>query len=491
MPKKKAEKPIIDKKHLSCKKGDYCTAKAQYLADPQWQIRAREYRRRLSGAMRPLAAHDIQNIPKAKSLHVVRKYDGEFTYVVFDGKQIFSVNPGGTVRMGLPCYDEAEKALKKAKVESAVFATELYAMGDLKGRNAVQEIVGILRNPKSEADLKRVGMAVFDIVELNGKEIGAASAVFKELKKLFGKSKLAHIAEHVVADKPETIEERFAEWVIEQGAEGLVVRHDRLGYYKVKLRHNLDAAIIGYSEGTENRKAMLHDMLVAVMREDGTFHEIARVGGGFTEDDRRILFDELKRRVVPSEYVAVNNDYVAYEMIEPGPVIEMSFLDMIPENSKGDPVKRMVLEFDGERYNALSRMPLVSVISPQFVRIRDDKEANIEDVNIRQVTNLVNVRDVDKPARADDLKPSELIERQVYKKTMRGASMVRKLLLWKTNKEDTGEYPGYVVYGTDFSPNRVEPLQRDVKIASNEKTARQLFAEMAKRYFVGGWEKVA
>lgn len=491
MPKKKAEKPIIDKKHLSRKKGDYYTAKAQNLADPQWQIRAREYRRRLSGAMRPLAAHDIQNIPKAKSLYVVRKYDGEFTYVVFDGSNLFSVNPGGTVRIGLPGYEEARKALIKAKVKSAVLAAELYAMGDLKGRNSVQEIVGILRSPKSEADLKRVGMAIFDIVELNGKEIETAAGVFKELKKIFGKGKLAHMAEHVVADKPETIEERFAEWVLEQGAEGLVIRHDRLGYYKIKLRHNLDAAVIGYSEGSDNRKGMLHDLLVAVMREDGTYHEIARVGGGFTEEDRRVLFDELKRRVVPSEYVAVNNDYVAYEMIEPGPVVEMSFLDLIPENAKGDPVKRMVLEFDGERFNALSRMPLVSVISPQFVRVRDDKEANVEDVNIRQVTNLVRVPDVDKPARAGDLKSSELLEREVYKKTMRGASMVRKLLLWRTNKEETGEYPGYVVYGTDFSPNRVDPLQRDVKIASSEKTARQLFTQMAKRYFVGGWEKVA
>jgi hypothetical protein len=491
MPRKKTEKPLIDKKHLSCKKGDYCTAKAQNLADPQWQIRAREYRRRLSGAMRPLAAHDIQSIPKAKSLHVVRKYDGEFTYVVWNGETLFSVNPGGTVRIGLPCYQEAEKALKKAKVKSAVLAAELYAIGDLKGRNSVQEIVGILRNPKSEADLKRVGMAVFDIAELNGKEIETASAVFKELKKIFGKGKLAHAAEHTVADKAETIEERFAEWVIEQGAEGLIVRHDRLGYYKIKLRHNLDAAVIGYSEGTDNRKGMIHDLLVAVIRDDGTYHEIARVGGGFTEEDRREMFDELKRRTVPSEYVAVNNDYVAYEMIEPGPVVEISFLDMIPENSKGDPVKRMVLEFDGERYEALSRMPLVSVISPQFVRMRDDKEANVEDVNIRQVTNLVNVRDTEKPARAGDLKPSELLERQVYKKIMRGAPMVRKLLLWKTNKEETGDYPGYVVYATDFSPNRQDPLQRDVKIASSEAIARELFAFMAERYFVGGWEKVA
>ena len=98
---------------------------------------------------------------------------------------------------------------------------------------------------------------------------------------------------------------------------------------------------------------MLHDLLVAVIRDDGTFHELARVGGGFTEEDRRTIADELKRRIVPSDYVAVNNDYVAYEMINPGPVIEISCLDLIPERASGGPVNRMVLEWDGKRFNAL------------------------------------------------------------------------------------------------------------------------------------------
>lgn len=486
-----AAKANIDKKHLARKKGDYFTAKATHLADPAWQTKAREYRRKLSGAMRPLAAHDIQSIPKARSLYAVRKYDGEFTYVVFDGQSIFSVNPGGTVRVGLPCFAEAAKALKKAKVKSCVLAAELYALGDIGNRNAVREIVILLRSPKSEADLKRIGLAVFDIVEANGKPVETASAVFKDLDKWFAQGKLVHAAEHVVADKVETIEDAFTDWVIGGGAEGVVVRHDRLGYYKIKLRHNLDAAIIGFSEGTENRKGMLHDLLVAVMRDDGTFHETARVGGGFSDEDRKTIFQELRRRIVPSEYVAVNNDYVAYEMIEPGPVVEISFLDLIPESSKGDPVKRMVLDFDGKKYNALSRMPLASVISPQFVRIRDDKEANVEDVNIRQVANIVPVADTEKSARSKVLQPSKLLEREVYKKTMRGASMIRKLLLWKTNKEQSGEFPGYVVYVTDFSPNRQNPLERDIKISNSEKTARRLYTDMAEKYFVGGWEKVA
>ena len=481
----------FDRARFSEKKGDYLGGKAADLADPTLQQKAQEYRRRLSAAMKPLAAHDVYSIPKSRGYYAMRKYDGEFTYGVFDGTTLISVNPGGTVRVGLPCFEEAVKLLRKAKVGFCILAAELYAVGDVGNRNRVQEIVKVLRAPASEAALKKIGLAVFDIVEFEGKPVSAVADVFKLLTKWFGKGKLVHPAEHVVTDKLDTVMETFTDWVIGEASEGLVVRHDSLGWYKIKLRHNLDAAIIGYSEGRENRKGILHDLLVAVMRSDGTFHELARVGGGFSDEDRRIIFEEMRRRNVPSEYVAVNNDYVAYEMIAPGPVIEISCLDLIPESSKGDPVKRMVLDWDGKRYAALSRMPLASVISPQFVRMRDDKEANVEDVNIRQISNLVPIADVDAPARAADAVPSKLLERTVYTKTMRGAQMVRKLLLWKTNKEDRGEFPGYVVYLTDFSPNRQNPLERDIKISNTEAVARRLFSEMAEKNFVGGWEKVA
>jgi hypothetical protein len=150
----------------------------------------------------------------------------------------------------------------------------------------------------------------------------------------------------------------------------------------------------------------------------------------------------------------------------------------------------MVLDWDGKRYLPLSRMPLVSVISPQFVRTRDDKEANVEDVSIRQVSELAKVPDVEKAARGDSAPPSKLLERTVYTKVMRGNKMVRKLLLWKTNKEDTSEFPGYVIYLTDFSPNRQNPLERDIRISNTERRARELFTEMAEKNFVGGWEKV-
>lgn len=480
-----------DKTRFTKKLGDYLTGKAADLDDPSLHSRAQEYRRNLSGRMKPISGSDLSKLPKASGYYVTRKYDGEFALLLFDGEKLISVNPGGTVRVGLPCFKEAEKLLIKAKVQSCVLGAEIYLTGDTSNQNRVQGVVKILRSAATDTELNKLGLAIFDISQVEDDPVKTTKQVFALLKRWFGKGKLVHPAQFKVAEKVDGVMELFTDWVIGEGSEGLVVRHDQAGWFKLKLRHNLDAAIIGFSEGADDRKELLHDLLVAVMRDDGTFHEFARVGGGFTEEDRKTIADELRRRIVPSDYVAVNNDYVAYEMTTPGPVIEMSCLDLIPESGKGDPVNRMVLDWDGKRFSPLSRMPLVSVISPQFVRMRDDKEANVEDVNIRQVSGLVKISDVSKPAREKDALPSSILERTVYTKVMKGQKMVRKLLLWKTNKENSTEFPGFVVYFTDFSPNRQNPLERDIRISNSEAGARKQFSALAEKNFVGGWEKVS
>ena len=479
----------FDKKKFTCKFG-YCIGKATDLADPSLHVKAQDYKRRVSGAMRAISAEDAFRMPKARGYFVSRKYDGEMAMLFFDGERMISVNPGGTARIGLSAFDEATALLKKAKVGSCILGAEIYVKTDASKAHPVQQVVRVLRSPPSKEELDRLGVAVFDVIEFDDKPVAEAARSYDLLTKWFGKGTAVHTVEHHKADKIESIMEYFTEWVIGEGAEGVVVRHDQAGWYKIKLRHSLDVAIIGYSEGTDARKGMLHDLLVAVMRSDGTFHEFTRVGGGFTEDDRKTIAADLKKRIVPSDYVAVNNDYVAYEMIKPGPVIEITCLDMIAERARGGPVKRMVLDWDGKRYRALVRMPLVSVISPQFIRIRDDKEAVVDDVNISQVTDLVTVPEADRSAHEDDDPVSEVLERTVYTKTMKGNKMVRKLLLWKTNKTDRSDFPGYVVYLTDFSPNRQNPLERDIKISNNEKTARKFFEQLAAKNFISGWEKV-
>src|SRR5947209_3522341 len=116
----------IDQKKLSRKKGDYYVGEANDLADGSLHARAQEYKRQLSGKMRAVASQDIARVNTARGYTVTKKYDGELSIVYFDGSRLLSVNPGGTVRLGLPCYRECEKLLQAAKVRSCVLGGELY-----------------------------------------------------------------------------------------------------------------------------------------------------------------------------------------------------------------------------------------------------------------------------------------------------------------------------------------------------------------------------
>jgi hypothetical protein len=67
---------------------------------------------------------------------------------------------------------------------------------------------------------------------------------------------------------------------------------------------------------------------------------------------------------------------------------------------------------------------------------------------------------------------------------------VRKLLLWKTNKEsEGGAFPAYVAYFTDYSPNRQTPLEHDIRVSNSIGQIEGLLADMQTEYIVKGWAK--
>jgi hypothetical protein len=137
-------------------------------------------------------------------------------------------------------------------------------------------------------------------------------------------------------------------------------------------------------------------------------------------------------------------------------------------------------------------MPLVGMISPQFVRRREDKAFHAADIPLRQVTDLVDVDLADRDARQLDLPKSELIRREVCTKQLKGQTMVRKLLMWKTNKDDLGEeFPAYVIHYTDFSPNRKTPLERDIRVSSSREQIELLWSDLTGEAFSKGWAPVS
>jgi hypothetical protein len=260
--------------------------------------------------------------------------------------------------------------------------------------------------------------------------------------------------------------------------------------FKIKPRHTLDVAVVGFTESTDERQGMLHDLLTGVMRSDGSLHMLTRVGGGFSEDDRRALLADLKDMTADSEYVEVNVDHVAYQMVRPEWVIELSCLDLVSQTTRGSPVNRMVLNWNrpAEKYEIIRRLPLASVISPQFVRRREDKRVQPFDVRIDQVADLVDVPLVDRDAGQLALPPSEVLRREVFTKQLKGETMVRKFLMWKTNKEnDSEDFPAYVVHFTDFSPNRKEPLSREIRVSNSQDQIEQLWQGLKQDNIKQGW----
>jgi hypothetical protein len=281
----------------------------------------------------------------------------------------------------------------------------------------------------------------------------------------------------------------FDKWVEKGGAEGLVVRSDGGGPFKVKPRHSLDCVVIGFTEGLAERKELLHDVLVGLVRDDGSMHVLGRVGGGFGDEDRRAMLADLRELACESEYSEVNSDHVAYRMTRPEWVIEVSCLDLVAQTTRGQPIERMVLAWERETpmWKVARRLPLASVIGPSFVRRREDKHPTADHAGLAQVTKIVPVPEADRPS-GTALPKSEVLRREVATKVMKGQTMVRKLLLFRTNKDSvSSEYPAYVLHYTDYSPNRREPLERELRVSSSREQIEQLFDELAAEAFAKGW----
>ncbi|MDP7015878.1 MAG: hypothetical protein QGG36_08765 [Pirellulaceae bacterium] len=484
---------LVDPSRVEIKLGEFGVAPATALTDIGMHALVQDFRRQTGLRMYPLAKEDVRKKLPEASYHVSRKIDGEFTVAAYRDGQIVTVNPGGSVRTGMPWQQDAAELFEKAGYKEAMIAGELYVAVDEDRRPRVHDVTSTVRQPQSKDDLDRIRFAAFDIVRLDEKLVdGTFDERWAKLTKIFPKEGKAHIVQAQQVSDSQGVHDLFEKWVEGEGAEGVVVRSDLAGLFKVKPQHTLDLVVVGFTESVDDRQGMLHDLLTAVVRRDGAMHLLCKVGGGFDDEQRRNLLSDLKDLVVESDYTEVNSDHVAYQMVRPEMVIEITCLDLVSQTTRGGPVNRMVVRWnnDESKYEILRRMPLASVISPQFVRIREDKRPHPDDVRIDQVADLVEVAQFDIDAGSMTLPKSEILRREVYTKQLKGANMVRKLVMWKTNKEQESEdYSAFVIHYTDFSPNRKEPLQRDIRVSNSQEQIEAMWVALKEANIKKGWSE--
>lgn len=437
-----------------------------------------QYRTLVATRYQPCGHTQIRDLIRSNDLMVSRKYDGELWFALNDDAPILVAPNGRTVSGTHPILDSI-----KTLPRGAILAGELY-VPNKDGRERVGDVSKALANKGAGLCL-----AVFDFVT-DGETSFHDTPYVKRVEFVAEKVKptdAIHSVEIVKVPTPAELESKFNDEILSQGLEGLIVRSDDGRGFKVKAERSVDAVVIGFTEKEGAGNALeVRSLLLGLTQGE----EIILVGvaGNLSADvNKSELHSLLKNLVCQSDYRHAASTGQVYQMVKPEVVIEAKVIDIQVTDSKGLPMKQPVLEFDNGKYIVHKPTEAVTLINALAIRVRDDKQVDADGASWRQVEDVAPIINFD----AVDLPKSEIIRRQVWTKGSGDKVDVRKLVVWKTNKESVDPlFPAYVVHWTDYSKTRKSPLDREVKPAVSEKAALLIADQMVEENIKKGWAEI-
>ncbi len=426
------------------------------------------YKKKIASRFIPIEGANAQtDLPESDEYIYSEKIDGQLGIAVVNNGQVTIYNRSGAL-LDLPHITTAFP-----KDQEGIWAGELYLPLD-RSRNFM--VSSAIANDKTS-----LRFCVFDAVhELDKPNDDRVVIVQKSIPE----GEIVHPMKwHKTASRKELAQ--FYADAVESGKEGLVVINT-LGYtYKLKPMVELDVAVIGYSMKEDG--SGIRALLVGLHDGEGWI-VVASVGGGFTDETRAQWLQKLQPLECEADIVLVANNRLAYKWVQPSIVIQIKCIEIINEDGSGL-IKKDKLSYDGSQYQSIRKTNAVSLISPVFLGIREDKNANADDTGINQVTSRVEWTK-DTITDTEELQKSEVIFREVYIKESKTGTAIRKFVGLKTNKTLEQSFPSFVLYYTDFSAGRKDPLQTEIKIASSEDTLREMLANGIEENIKKGWEKV-
>lgn len=446
------------------------------------------YKHKEAGAYMLVEGAKLNEKISGEDFCVTRKMDGIMQLLFCRDGKVEAYSTNGTLQCMLPCINEFASLVEKSGIKNITVAAELYATIRNDGRERVCDVATAIADDKKHGCLH---LAPFDIIDIEGEPFVAEhyKQKFAKLNELFKGELVRPVDGKCVSSKAEVVNV-FNEWVTEQGSEGLVVHCELPFVYKVKPRHTIDAAIIGYTLGEDEHETVVRDILLAVMTEDGHLQQFAVTGNGFNDQLRHDLLQRLATMHTPSEYIETDSRNVAFQMVRPEIIVEVSVVDLVAENSRGEAKMNMLLCHNAEEgYHVVANTPGVAAHCLVFERIRDDKHACYEDIRLTQLTDLCPFSE-QRAICMSNLDSSEILLRRVFTKGSGEKLMVQKFMVIKTNKEQTGIYPAYVLHYTDFSISRKEQLKKDIRVSNSLEQIMQLAEDFVIDNVKKGWNEI-
>jgi hypothetical protein len=448
------------------------------LSDPALLARLLLYKRQVAKHYRVLEAAKMETALPKGTLWISPKLDGELWFLVRRNGDLALCAHNGRVLQGIPLLTALAARLKGAP--DLLVAGELVAPIS-EGRPRSHHLATALGD---EAHAKALAFHPFDLVDDGGQDALARPYAERlaRLQSLFGESGTIT----TVTGDAASAASHYREWVAAGKHEGLVVRSEQNLTFKIKPHFSIDAVVIAFGERLVGDARQLRELSVALVRDDGSFQVLGTVGTGFSEEDRIAWQQRLSAMEAPSSFRMANSEGTLSRFVRPELVVEVRCSDLLVSDGDDLAIRRMTLGWDAAAgWKPLGEHVTAVMLHPVFLRGRTDKRVDAGDCGLGQLASRVQFED-EIAAAPGTAGTATVCKREVWTKEMKGLLGVRKYVLIQTNKQDR-DYPPLVLFCTDFSPGRAEPLQTSLRSAADRAAADAQIAAWIEENIKKGW----
>lgn len=436
------------------------------------------YRQVVAQRYTPCPPSDLRRLLAAPPFHVSRKIDGELWFLGASDDGAVLVAGNGRVGTG------QVPVLSVSLPAGCVLAGELY-VPNADGRERVGDVRNAIAN-----DPDQLAFAAFDVLrhdDITWRETtyGDRLATLKTLVPTEGP---VHAVPVTTVESEVDVVGLFTDIVESTGAEGIIVRCSDGRALKVKPEVTLDLAILGYTTRSGPQGPEVRSVQLGVAAGEDLWVPLGTAGNMADGVDRRELLALLEALKTDSTYRRAASTGQLYEMVRPEAVVECRVLDVQVEDSKGRPIRQPEIVLTDGSWEVHGQVAAATLLNVIVLRLRTDKTDSREGAGWRQIEAYV-------PAPGDAAVQAPevtVIRRQVWTKSTKDKTDVRKLVVWKTNRESLDpSYPAYVVHWTDYSAGRKTPLTREVRPVMSEQQGNELAEAMIADHIKKGWEEIS
>tara|TARA_B100000085_G_scaffold245709_1_gene239030 strand:+ start:5200 stop:6555 length:1356 start_codon:yes stop_codon:yes gene_type:complete len=446
---------------------------------------------------------DLQTSIKSYKNNVASKYDfldasnlkqiGDQKYFCskkIDGQTFFLSVQEDTIQILNSSFQDYSSNLqhiidevKNLKIkEKIIFVGELFDSSKERERNG-DVIVGLSSKDQSS----NLALALFDIAKQENTS-HSFSGKYEKIKKLFGDD----YTKPIFALSQQELElseiQKFFDDCLQNDSEGIILRNDA-NITKVKKQESIDAVILGYTLEVDQKT--LRSVSFGSFKNNNEIIFIGSSGNFDSSINQSDLLSQLQKLNIECDYIQIASNGTAYQFVKPEIVISVDFYDTQIEKSDQQPIKKPIFSISNDSLRCIGKNQSMSFLASTISAVRSDKEANKDQCGLSQLTRITGL-DEDYFGLSLDLEnlaKSEITKIQTFVKESKKGKAIRKFMLWKTNKEQTGVFPPYVFYYLDYSEGRKDPIKRDLNPFDDEKKALNFFNLAIEENVKKGWEE--